>query len=246
MSAIDGIKKVWKSGALSRAAIAFSGLYLPRASSEYQANRTAALQKMESLRVEADEASQKVESLTKEVKELKQENLAKEQEITSLRHQNQVLESDVEKVEGSLKDAKGVADESTHHRGQNESLQRRLQLLEDEAEEADKNLRETNEKCAFPALEPSSGFMKRWKLTRHAAGSVKQISKPATTNARCKLFKGRSITGRRSTRRWRASTKRPKDSSRSSVVRLRVCEQMGTLTFSQCLYSLGRRRQGQL
>jgi len=103
-------------------------------------------EKMNSLRLEADEATAKVEELQAKVKVLEQENLAKEQEITSLSHKNGLLESEVEKLDNSVRDLKGIAYKNTEHSTQNETLQRRLQLLEDEAEEADKALRETNEK----------------------------------------------------------------------------------------------------
>lgn len=101
---------------------------------------------MNSLRIEADEATAKVQELQDKVKALEQENLQKEQEITSLTHKNSLLESEVEKLEGGIKEAKAVAEEGSQHGTQNETLQRRLQLLEEEAEEADKNLRETNDK----------------------------------------------------------------------------------------------------
>lgn len=104
------------------------------------------LQKLNSLRIEADEATAKVEELQAKVKTLEQENLQKEQEITSLQHKNGLLESEVDKLETSIKDHKAMAEEGSTHSTQNETLQRRLQLLEEEAEEADKNLRETNDK----------------------------------------------------------------------------------------------------
>jgi tropomyosin len=107
---------------------------------------TRTRQKMNSLRIEADEASAKVEELQKQVKALEHENLQKEQEITSLQHKNGLLEAEVEKLETEKKDLKVTAGDSDHHATQNEALQRRLQLLEEEAEEADKNLRETNDK----------------------------------------------------------------------------------------------------
>lgn len=103
-------------------------------------------QKMNSLRIEADENASKAEELKAKVKSLEQDNLQKEQEITSLTHRNQLLEAEVEKVEGSLKTAKDAAGESSQHSQQNETLTRRLQLLEEEAETSDKTLRETNEK----------------------------------------------------------------------------------------------------
>ena len=103
---------------------------------------------MNSLRLEADEASAKAEELQAKVKALEQENLSKEQEITSLQHKNGLLEADVEKLEEAIKKHKGDADAGTAAGNQNESLNRRLQLLEEEAEQADKTLRETNDKYA--------------------------------------------------------------------------------------------------
>ena len=103
-------------------------------------------QKMNTLRVEADEATAKVEELQARVKTLEHENTAKEQEITSLQHKNGLLESEVEKLETGIKELKAAADEGTQQGSHNETLTRRLQLLEEEAEEADKNLRETNDK----------------------------------------------------------------------------------------------------
>ena len=103
-------------------------------------------QKMNNLRIEADEAHEKNEELKAKVKTLEQENMTKEQELTSLTHRNQVLEASVEKLESAIKEAKATADEGAQHGTQNETLQRRLQLLEEEAEEADKKLRETHDK----------------------------------------------------------------------------------------------------
>ncbi|KAI0167238.1 tropomyosin [Pestalotiopsis sp. NC0098] len=103
-------------------------------------------EKMNSLRLEADENAAKVEELQSKLKALEQENLAKEQEITSLSHKNGLLETEVDKLDTSVKDLKKSNDEGQQHGTQNETLQRRLQLLEEEAEEADKTLREANEK----------------------------------------------------------------------------------------------------
>ena len=105
---------------------------------------------MNSLRLEADEASAKAEELSSKVKALEQENLSKEQEITSLQHRNNILEGEVEKLETAIKDFKSSAEMGQQHGTQNETLTRRLQLLEEEAEEADKTLRESNEKYVFP------------------------------------------------------------------------------------------------
>lgn len=104
------------------------------------------IQKMNQLRLEADESNAKVEELQSKVKLLEQENLSKEQEITSLQHKNGVLEGELEKLEENVKNLKKMADENVSAGTQNENLARRLQLLEDEAEEADKTLREANEK----------------------------------------------------------------------------------------------------
>lgn len=101
---------------------------------------------MNTLRIEADEATAKVQELQEKVKTLEQDNLAKEQQVKSLEHRNGVLESEVEKLEAKVQEQKSLADEGTQHGTQNETLQRRLLLLEEESEEADKNLRETNEK----------------------------------------------------------------------------------------------------
>lgn len=118
-----------------------------------------ATQKMNQLRLEADEASGKVEELQTKVKVLEQENLSKEQEITSLSHKNNLLEGEVEKLETTVKDFKKVADEGQQHGTQNETLQRRLQLLEDEAEDADKTLREANEKYVFDSYPAPSAHI---------------------------------------------------------------------------------------
>jgi tropomyosin len=103
-------------------------------------------QKMNSLRIEADENASKAEELKQKVKTLEQDNLQKEQEITSLTHRNQLLETEVEKLETGIKEAKATAGEAAQHGQQTEALNRKLQLLEEEAESADKTLRETNEK----------------------------------------------------------------------------------------------------
>jgi tropomyosin, fungi type len=109
-------------------------------------------QKMNSLRIEADENASKAEELKAKVKTLEQDNLQKEQEITSLNHRNQLLEAEVEKLETGIKEAKALAGESAGHSTQNEALSRKLQVLEEEAEVADKTLRETNEKSALSLL----------------------------------------------------------------------------------------------
>jgi len=151
---------------------------------------------MNSLRIEADEATTKVEELQKQLKTLEQENLQKEHEITSLQHKNSGLEAEVEKLENQLKDAKALAEESGQAGTQNETLQRRLQLLEEEAEEADKNLRETNDKYALH-LESVEDTQADTMID-----FVKPMSRPATLSARFKLSSKTVTSGRQSTRRW--------------------------------------------
>jgi tropomyosin len=159
------------------------------------------LKRMNALRVEADEAHDQVEELKAKVKALEQENLSKEQEITSLNHRNQLLEEEVEKLESSVKDAKDAANQSAQHDTQNEALQRRVQLLEEEAEENDKTLRETNEK--YDWLQPRYIFITNLLVI---TGSVKPMSRLATTSARCRHWRQSAISGRPSTRRWPRST----------------------------------------
>lgn len=103
-------------------------------------------QRMEALRVEADDSASRAEELQAKVKSLEQENLSKEQEITSLQHKQRMLEAEVEKLEGSHEKLKGEAADSAQHGTQNENLTRKVQVLEEELEVNDKNLRETNEK----------------------------------------------------------------------------------------------------
>ncbi|KAI5848672.1 tropomyosin [Morchella snyderi] len=103
-------------------------------------------ERMNTLRLETEQAQQKNEELAARVKVLEQENLTKEQEIASLTHRNSLLDGEVEKLEKQLSEAKSAADTGAAHGSEVDSLSRKVQLLEEEAEEADKNLRETNEK----------------------------------------------------------------------------------------------------
>jgi Tropomyosin like len=165
-------------------------------------------QKMNSLRLEADENATKAEELKAKVKVLEQENLQKEQEITSLTHRNQLLEAEVEKLEKGLKDAQKAAVEGSEHGEKNENLTRRLQLLEEEAEAADKTLRETNDKCIF--LTASNFFN-----TNSPPGSDRQMSRQATTSAKYKHWSNLGTSGRPNTRRWRRSMRNSRKSFRS-------------------------------
>jgi DNA repair ATPase RecN len=159
--------------------------------------------KMNSLRIEADEAQAKVEELQAKVKALEQENLSKEQEITSLTHRNQLLEAEVEKLETGVKEAKNLAGDSAKHATHNETLTRRLQLLEDEAEQADKTLRETNEKYAHCHHRTCLALV----LMMLVPDFARQTSKQATTNAKSKLWRQNEINGRPNTKRCPRSTR---------------------------------------
>ena len=170
--------------------------------------QTKIMQKMNSLRIEADENASKAEDLKKRVKELEQDNLQKEQEITSLSHRHQLLEGEVEKLEAIVKESKAAADGAAQHGQQNESLSRRLQLLEEEAESADKTLRETNEKYM------SCLVLSRYVLT--VLDSARLMSRPVTTSARSRLSSRNVMSGRPSTRRWLRSTATSRRSSRNS------------------------------
>lgn len=102
-------------------------------------------EKMNQLRLEADDAHSVVEELKNKVKTLEHENMQKEQEITSLTHRNNLMESQLEKMEVDMKEAKEQVSKSAQHDTQNEALQRRVHLLEEENEKADKELREAHE-----------------------------------------------------------------------------------------------------
>jgi tropomyosin, fungi type len=104
------------------------------------------LQRMNALRIEADENATKAEEYKKKLNTLEEENTKKEQEITSLTHRNQVLESEVEKLEGQVKTYKDEAGAGAAAGTQAESLQRKIQVLEEEAEESDRTIRELNDK----------------------------------------------------------------------------------------------------
>lgn len=117
---------------------------------EIEANKYS--QRMEALRIEADESSARAEELKAKVKQLEAETTQKEQEITSLSHKNSVLEGEVEKLEGQVKVHKDEAGAGAQAGSQAESLQRKIQVLEEEAEESDRTIRELNEKCVTPCM----------------------------------------------------------------------------------------------
>lgn len=129
------------------------------------------VQKMNSLRLEADENAARADELKAKVKQLEQENLAKEQEITSLTHRNQLLETEVEKLETGIKEAKVLAADGAQSGAQTEALNRRLQVLEEEAENADKTLKETTEKYKYHTVAlRSTDFGRRLRQTDVKSG----------------------------------------------------------------------------
>lgn len=173
---------------------------------------------MQQLRVEADASSTKVEELTAKVKTLEQENLAKEQEITSLTHKNQTLEAELEELHGRHGELKEEVNKMGGQGTHNEALQRRLQILEEEAEEADKNLRETNDKYAQCHRVVSLAL-----TLPSNTDSARLMSKPATTNAKFKLWNPHGTSGRRSMRRCRRNTPKSRRNLRTSSLRLGTC-----------------------
>ena len=116
----------------------------------------ALLQKMQSLRSEADQANDRADAAEAKVKELQLLLTAKEQEVSSLQHRLGISETDLEKAEGLLTKAKQLQDEGDASRTTSEALQRKVQLLEEELETADKNLKDTVEKCVSSLSE--NGF----------------------------------------------------------------------------------------
>ena len=124
-----------------------SRLYVGRHLASLTRVLTGAPQKLEQLRIEADQATARAEEAEAKVKVLEQEHLSKEQEITSLSHKLTVLETENEKIEGQLVTAKQGRLDGESSSKDVENLQRKIQLLEDELDQAEKNLKETVEKC---------------------------------------------------------------------------------------------------
>lgn len=106
----------------------------------------AALQKLNSLRVEADAAIERAEEAESKNKRLEQDSLQKEQEITSLQHKLSLMETELEKAEGKLQDHKVNAEEQDSSKSNVDNLSRKITMLEDELDATEKNLRETTEK----------------------------------------------------------------------------------------------------
>ncbi|KAI5294621.1 hypothetical protein KEM52_003595 [Ascosphaera acerosa] len=128
-------------------------------------------ERLNALRLEADEAQSQVEELKTKIKELEEDNLAKQQEITSLTHQNQLLEQETEKLTEELKEAKAEATGNAEHGSANEGLQRRVALLEEEAEQAEQALREANDKyvAALRDTDVKAGAFERQAQAAEAA-----------------------------------------------------------------------------
>lgn len=122
---------------------------------------TASLQKLNSLRTEADGAIARAEDAESKNKKYEQEILTKDQDITSLSHKVSLLEADLEKTEAQLVEAKAHHEEGETHKGANESLNRKIQLLEEELDTAEKNLKDTVEK----SVQTSEGRMS-WRKSR--------------------------------------------------------------------------------
>lgn len=132
------------------------------------------IQKLSSLRLEADNAVQRAEDAEAKNKKYEQLLLEKDQEITSLQHKLSVLDADLEKAESKLSEAKLHQEEGEQSKTTNEGLQRKIQLLEEELDAAEKNVKETVEKCVhyphfripfphFPIC-PAWAFVE-WELT---------------------------------------------------------------------------------
>lgn len=111
------------------------------------------LQKLNSLRTEADASIARAEEAEAKNKKYEQEILTKDQDITSLSHKVSLLEADLEKTESKLTEAKAHHEEGETHKGANESLSRKLSVLEEELDVAEKNLKETTEKSVRSELE---------------------------------------------------------------------------------------------
>lgn len=104
------------------------------------------MQKLNSLRLEADGYLERAEGAEATVKRMEHEILQKDQEIASLQHKNGLLERDLEGAEGRLTEHKSASAEHQTSRDTADNLQRKISLLEEELDAAEKNLRETTEK----------------------------------------------------------------------------------------------------
>ncbi|RDB23365.1 Tropomyosin-2 [Hypsizygus marmoreus] len=103
-------------------------------------------EKMNQLRVEADNAVTRAEEAEAKNKNYEQLLLEKDQEITSLQHRLGVLDAELEKAEATITESKAAREEGEHSKMTNEGLTRKIQLLEEELDAAEKNVKETVEK----------------------------------------------------------------------------------------------------
>ncbi|KAK0489105.1 tropomyosin [Armillaria novae-zelandiae] len=103
-------------------------------------------EKMNNLRIEADNAVTRAEEAEAKNKKYEQALLEKDQEITSLQHKLALLDADLEKAEGKVQEYKLAQEEGEHSKSTNDSLQRKVQLLEEELDVAEKNVKDTVEK----------------------------------------------------------------------------------------------------
>jgi len=103
-------------------------------------------EKLNQLRVDADNAVTRAEEAEAKNKKYEQIILEKDQEITSLQHRLGILDAELEKAEAKVADSKAAREEGEHSKMTNEGLVRKIQLLEEELDAAEKNVKETVEK----------------------------------------------------------------------------------------------------
>lgn len=108
---------------------------------------TAHVQRLASLRQEADNAVARAEEAEAKVKKLEQQQLEKDQDITSLQHKLSVADEQLEKFESKLTESKAQAQDAESNKATNEGLSRKVQLLEEELDAAEKHSKEVVEKC---------------------------------------------------------------------------------------------------
>ena len=109
------------------------------------------LQRLNTLRVEADAATERAETAEAKIKELEHRLLEKEQEIASLNHRLGVMETDLDKSEDKVRLYTIQKEEGEQSKSTAESLARKIQLLEEELDTAEKNVKETTEKYVLLA-----------------------------------------------------------------------------------------------
>lgn len=110
------------------------------------------VQRLQTLRAEADAATERAEIAEAKIKKYEQSLLEKDQEITSLQHKLGVLDGQLEVAEGKLTEAKAAKEEGELSKTTNEGLIRKIQLLEEELDAAERNAKETMEKCVVDII----------------------------------------------------------------------------------------------